>query len=111
MRLSLVAIQGCLLTGGLVASMAVAHADSIPCGPVEPNTLQVDGLLDDWNGVTGLELGDGSSDFSVTVRCNYEPRGIFLMVNVRDDYLVRTKENRPGEDHVEVAIATGPGPG
>src|SRR2546425_635009 len=89
----------------LVAAVQPARAADIPCGAVEPDVIGIDGLLEDWNEVPGIDIGGGAGDLSFTVKCNYDNRSLYLAVDVRDDYLVRTRAAKPGEDHVEIDFA------
>ncbi|MSP63610.1 MAG: hypothetical protein EXR72_25355 [Myxococcales bacterium] len=91
----------------LVMLPSLAGGVDIPCGPVEPDVIRVDGLLDDWEGAAGIDVGGRATDLSFTVRCNYDAKTLYLAVDVRDDYLVRTKEGRASEDHLELAFADG----
>jgi len=90
----------------LLALAAGARATEIPCAPVEPDVIRADGLLDDWAGVAGAELGAGS-DFALTVKCNYDRDTLYLLADVRDDYLARTRAAHAAEDHVEFGFADG----
>jgi hypothetical protein len=84
-------------------STSAAAAD-IPCGPVEKGVIHVDGLLDDWNDVSGIDIGGRDRDFSFTVKCNYDEKTLYLAIDVRDDYFARTRESKAGEDHLEIAF-------
>jgi hypothetical protein len=81
-----------------------ARAADLPCGPVEAGTLQLDGLTDDWSDVEGVDAGGRDPNLSFTIKCNVDARDLYLLVDVRDDYFVRTKQTRPGEDHVELKL-------
>ncbi len=82
-----------------------ARATELTCGPVDPGVIVLDGLLDDWTEVPGVDAGGHDANLSFTVKCNLSPRSLFLLVDVRDDYFARTRQNRPGEDHVELTFA------
>jgi hypothetical protein len=88
----------------VVLAAASARAADIPCGPVDPDVIHIDGLLDDWNEVSGIDAGGRERDFSFTVKCNYDARSLYLAIDVRDDYLVRTKEAKPAEDHLQIVF-------
>src|SRR5262249_31374762 len=64
-----------------------------------------DGLLDDWNDVSGIDIGGRDNDLSFTVKCNYDASTLYLAIDVRDDYLVRSKQAKPAEDHLAIAFA------
>jgi hypothetical protein len=84
---------------------APAVAEDLVCGPVEKGTIQLDGLTDDWIDVPGVEAGGQSPDLSFTLKCNTEGGKLYLLVDVRDSYFVRTKQGHPGEDHFELTLA------
>ena len=84
---------------------ARASAADLPCGPAEKGTITLDGLTDDWAEVEGVDAGGRDANLSFTIKCNVEERQLFLLVDVRDNYFVRTKQARPGEDHVELTLA------
>lgn len=82
-----------------------AKAADLPCGPAEKGTITLDGLTDDWAEVEGIDAGGRDANLSFTLKCNVEERQLFLLVDVRDNYFVRTRQARPGEDHVELTLA------
>ena len=89
---------------GLSMLACGAHAAELPCGRVEGDVVHVDGLLDDWEGEPGLDVGGRDLDLSFTVRCNHDDRALYLAVDVRDDYFVRARGRAPAEDRVEIAL-------
>src|SRR4051794_13315444 len=91
-----------LLPMWLIASPATAA--ELPCGPVEAGVINLDGLTDDWSDVAGVEVGGNDANLSFTVKCNLTPRSMYLLVDVRDDYFARTRQTRPGEDHLELTL-------
>ena len=95
------------LTLALLASAipSVARAADLPCGPAEKGTVELDGLTDDWKDVDGIDAGGRDANASFTVKCNIDPGALYLLVDVRDDYFVRTPKARPGEDHLALTIA------
>ena len=103
-----------LVVLALLAPAAPALARDIPCGGVEADVIQVDGLLGDWKDVQGhitqdaahIVAGsasknwDGPEDLSFITRCNYDDKKLYMAVDVRDERLVRTRKAQPQEDHV-----------
>jgi hypothetical protein len=86
-----------------------AGAADLPCGPVEKGAIQLDGLTDDWNEVAGLDGGGQDGNASFTLKCNLEGgRTLMLLIDVRDNYMVRTRQARPGEDHLQLTLAGRP---
>jgi hypothetical protein len=92
-----------LVALGLLVALPAGAAE-LACGPVEAGVINLDGLLDDWAEVPGLDAGGRDPNLSFTVKCNLGPRSMYLLVDVRDDYFARTKQTRPGEDHVELTL-------
>src|SRR5262245_38620185 len=102
-----------LVLASLLAGMP-ALARDVPCGGVEPDVIQIDGLLGDWKDVQGQitqdaahivgrsasRNWDGPEDLSFITRCNYDDKRLYLAVDVRDERLVRTRKAQPAEDHV-----------
>jgi hypothetical protein len=95
-----------LFWGMLLSLLTAVRAEGaeIACGPVEAGVIALDGLLDDWAEVSGVDAGGRDPNLSFTVKCNLGPRSLYLLVDVRDDYFARTKQSRPGEDHVELTL-------
>lgn len=105
--------------GGLVAaallglspgSAAAFEPASMSCGLVEENTIHVDGLTSDWDGVSAVTLkvdpaaGASPRTLTVHVRCNYDQKSLYWLVEVDDDILLRTGAAPAGEDHIEFAF-------
>lgn len=95
----------------LAPTMASAvEVSTIPCGPVEDNTIHIDGLLSDWEGVSPIilkvEAGASATARSLTVKisCNYDAKSLYLLADVDDDIFIRSKEAGPMEDHLELAF-------
>jgi hypothetical protein len=82
-----------------------AGATDLPCGPADKGTISLDGLTDDWNDVAGVDGGGRDGNASFTLKCNVEDgRTLVLLVDVRDNYMVRTRQSRPGEDHLQLTL-------
>jgi len=104
------------LMASLVALKAGAAVD-IPCVLGDEGGFTVDGLLTEWRDIPGTDLdqGDrvivgreswrGEKDLSLTVRCVRTDKNLYMSFDVSDNYLVRMKEAKPGEDHIEIVIA------
>ncbi|HNF98737.1 MAG TPA: hypothetical protein PKW11_11640 [Pseudomonadota bacterium] len=99
-----------LFCGTLWAGTAAADATTIPCGLVEAGTIHIDGLTSDWDGVTPIipkvapATAAAPRTLGVKVYCNYDDTSVYLMVDVDDDLMVRTKGGGPEEDHVQLAF-------
>jgi hypothetical protein len=83
-----------------------ARAAELPCGPSEPGTTELDGLTSDWSDIEGLEAGGRDENRSFTVKCTVEDEQLFLLVDVRDNYFVRTPAAAPGEDHLNLRLGS-----
>jgi hypothetical protein len=90
----------------LVGPAGAARAADLPCGPAEKGTVQLDGLTDDWAEVTGVDAGGRDPNASFSLKCNVEDgRTLLVLLDVRDNYMVRTRQGRPGEDHLVLTLA------
>lgn len=95
---------------GGTGTAAAADITTIPCGLVDEGTIHIDGLLSDWEGVSPIILkvnpapGMTGRTLAVRVSCNYGPKFVYLLVDVDDDIIIRSKEAGPAEDHLELAF-------
>ncbi len=110
-RLSVRLFGACAaLCGTLLAHSASADATTIPCGLVEAGTIHIDGLTSDWDGVmpnipkVAPGLSAAPRTLGAKVYCNYDDKHVYLMVDVDDDLMVRTKGGGMEEDHVQFAF-------
>jgi hypothetical protein len=101
---SIVAAIGALHT----ASVARGEPTSWSCGLVEDNTIHLDGLTSDWDGVSPYVLkvnpqpGAPERTLGVKLSCNYDEKNIYLLINVDDDVVLRSSGAPSGEDHIEL---------
>ncbi|MCB9558851.1 MAG: hypothetical protein H6709_00730 [Kofleriaceae bacterium] len=103
-----------------VAALATARpahaggAAAVTCALAEPDAVEVDGMLDDWQGVAGTRGGGQDKDASFEVRCMQVGDRLALMFDVRDDRLVRLYKAKgkllDGEDRLEVSLSAGGAP-
>jgi len=99
----------------LMLATLPARASEIPCSPLEKGTVQIDGLLMEWKEVEGVGVDQasqvvrgskdwsGPDDLSFDVYCGHDEESLYLAIDVKDDYFVRTPKAR-GDDHVRVFI-------
>ena len=92
---------------------SAVQAEQIPCHPVERGIIQLDGLLGDWKGASGVAVEEGArvlkgkenwsgaADLSFEVFCNHTDTTLYLAIRVRDEYFIRTRKGR-GDDHVQL---------
>ncbi len=81
-----------------------------PCAAAEGDTIDVDGMLDDWDGVGKARAGSNAPDASFDLRCLYDGSRLFLSIDVRDEYVIRSGKTSAGEDRVEIALTAGKAP-
>ena len=92
------------------AMVQAAEPASMSCGLVEENTIHVDGLTSDWDGVGPVTLkvdptaAGSPRTLSVRVRCNYDQKSLYWLIEVDDDVLLRSGSAPSGEDHIEFAF-------
>src|SRR6266568_3746789 len=78
-----------------------APASELVCTLVGEGLIQIDGLLDDWANMPELTKADADpKDAALALRCAYDKQTLYLMVDVTDDRLVRTKARTREEDHL-----------
>jgi hypothetical protein len=99
------AIVAACATLAALAWAPAGRAADLPCGAAEKGTVEIDGLTDDWKGVDGIDAGGQDPNLSFTVKCNLEPQHLLLLIDVRDNYFVRTAQAKPGEDHLVLTLA------
>ncbi|MCS6912899.1 MAG: hypothetical protein RMK29_05185 [Myxococcales bacterium] len=101
----------CAAVGGAIAFPAPLHAGmDLSCGLVEAGSIHIDGLVSDWEGVDPIVLvgaPPGGRPLRVRLRCNYDERAVYLLIEVEDDVVVRTPAAGPAEDHVQIGLAVG----
>jgi hypothetical protein len=106
-----IAVSGALCGLGAGAA-AAAELTTIPCGLVDDGTIHIDGLLSDWEGYSPITLkstlppGQSGRSLQVKVSCNFDPKNVYLLVDVDDDILMRTRAAAAEEDHLELAFGT-----
>src|SRR5690349_21907662 len=81
-----------------IALIGSAQGAEIVCGLVETDVVQVDGMLDDWQGVRPVLVGPGSKDAGFATRCNYDQATVYLAIDVSDQQLIRRKKNDRGAE-------------
>lgn len=97
----------------LLGSPLHAEPLQVSCGLVERGSIHIDGLLSDWEGVPALELpvrrlaAFPGRPLAARVRCNYDELAVYLLIEVDDDVLVRSRAAGPGEDHLELGFLAG----
>ena len=78
-----------------------APSSELVCTLAGPGLIQIDGLLDDWSGMPELTKADADPrDAAIAVRCAYDAERLYLMVDVTDDRLIRTRQKTKDEDHL-----------
>lgn len=101
---------GIFLTVAGLSSARAGDVTTIPCGLADEGTIHIDGLLSDWEGVSPIILkvspapGLTGRTLAARVSCNYDSKNLYLLVDVDDDIIIRSKEAGTSEDHVELAF-------
>jgi len=104
MRTQVLAIMALLAASGVArggVDHTCVHADA---------DVSVDGMLDDWTGVTKVRAGGTAADASFDLYCVYDDTRLALAIDVRDDKVIRVKKGPATEDSVELVIAAGGAP-
>lgn len=110
------AIVGGIFTGALMGTEGralAADVETISCGLAEENALHVDGLISDWEGESPVILktvpapgaDEKKNTLKVRLRCNYDSKALYLLVEVDDDVVIRGAAADAFEDHLELAFA------
>ena len=99
----------CLLVAVAAPSVIAsrARAAELPCPKVDPDVIHVDGLAEDWRGVPA-QGGGGDDDLDLAVRCNQDERTLYLLIEVKDERLVRSPGGGGGDDQVGLGFAGPP---
>jgi len=101
----------------LVCLATPARGATLECERVDDNAISIDGLRGDWSNVTvepllgkavleGKSRWQGKPDLEGKVRCAHDSKGTYLLVEVNDDQVVRTRRPGTREDRVELIFAT-----
>jgi hypothetical protein len=102
------------VAGAAIAAGGTAHAQRLTCPLAEAQAIEVDGMLDDWSGVAPARAGGPDLDASFDLRCQYDGQRLQLVVDVRDDLVVRNAAARgalqAGEDRLELQLSAGAAP-
>jgi len=105
------------LAPALACALAVLGAAQVAysqprhtCELSEPDTITVDGMLDDWQGIRRARVGGDDHDASFDLRCLYDGKTLALSVDVRDEHVVRSKKPGRGDDQLELRLAAGGAP-
>lgn len=100
----------------LVFSSLLWSAPRLACPMVEPKTIRIDGIINEWNEVTPLTLStsdivlgadkrNNDKDLSVDIRCVYaEGEGVYLLVEVTDSRIIVGGKNQDHNDHVIISL-------
>ena len=64
--------------------MLVVAAVALACQLSEPASVDVDGMLDDWDGVAHARANGKDKDQSFDVRCLFDGAKLAVSIDVRD---------------------------
>lgn len=94
----------------IVLCAATATADAAPrrtCAAAGADTIDIDGMLDDWDGVEKIRSGGTAPDASFDLRCLFDGTHLYLSLDVRDEHIVRAGKTPAGEDRIELSLSAG----
>lgn len=109
----------------LAAAFPLVHSRSAQAAPIvcqraQAGSILADGVTSDWKGVGqtvldsrsaiipgGLGSWSGRSDLSVRVLCQYTSSHLYLLIRVRDEYVVRLHKADLKQDHVALCFLDG----
>src|SRR5215471_3201876 len=78
------------------ATVRAASAGELSCTLAGRGLIRIDGLLADWANMPEMTAGTRGSGF--TVRCAYDDAHLYVMVDVMDDRLIRSKHRSYNDD-------------
>lgn len=110
-------VPSVVLLSSLLCLAAPARSATLECERIDDNKISIDGLRSDWNDVTvepllgkailkGKGQWQGKPDLEGKLRCAHDSTGTFLLLEVTDDQVVRTRRPGTREDRVELIFAT-----
>lgn len=94
----------------LVTAGGAAASPARVCAATGDDTIELDGMLDDWDDVQRFRAGAGSADASFDLRCLYDGKNLYVSVDVRDEHVVRNGKAPAGEDRLELTLGAGKAP-
>ena len=95
------------LAVALVAFTSQASAKGAICDHVQEDEFSIDGLTDDWPHIKGVVYGSGR-DAKMEVKCAYDEKKLYMLLNVTDERLMRTKKaNAKKEDRIQISVGVG----
>lgn len=111
------AVVSAVVLAPLLLLATPARSATLECERVDDNKISIDGLRSDWNDVTiepllgkailkGRSQWQGKPDLEGKLRCAHDSKGTYLLLEVNDDQVVRTRRPGTREDRVELIFAT-----
>ena len=79
----------------------------VECLLVEEDSIEVDGMLDDWEGIEPQSAG--SVDAGVKIRCAQTGEHLYLAIHVQDESVIRTSKQANGKKQDNLALQIGAG--
>ncbi len=97
----------CVVSFVSTAALAANAPQQIVCLHVEPGTITVDGMLDDWGEATGVTVAaPDAAAAGFNLRCAYDAQKLYLSVDVSDNRLIRSRD-RKEDDHLVFHFGAG----
>ena len=88
-----------------ILAPAVAAADpTLPCERAADDVIDVDGMIDDWKGVKPTRVGGADKDASFDLRCLVTGTTAWIVVDVRDEHVIRGSK---ADDRLDLTLGAG----
>lgn len=90
------------------AGQPAAAGKGLVCEHVQDGMFAVDGMIDDWQGLSATTFGSSGVDAALAARCAYDSGKLYVSLDITDERIVRTSAARAGaEDHLQLRLAVG----
>ncbi len=86
---------------------ATARAGGPICDRVTADAIEIDGMLDDWQGTRKQRAGGDEPGFDL--RCAYDEQHLYLAAKITDYRIIRTGKSDPRQDALTVELAAAAG--
>jgi hypothetical protein len=90
------------INSALLLHAGSAVADGTACEKVDSDYFSVDGMLDDWRRIKKSWKGKDPRDAAYRLGCAYDAKRLYLVMDVRDQRLLRYKSG--AQDEVRIKL-------
>lgn len=88
-----------------VAPTIALGGPNILCDRIEADSIEIDGMMDDWRGLKPTKQSVKAKDLAVAVRCVLDDAAVYLSVEVTDERIIRNAKGTPKtDDHVRLTL-------